>query len=226
MIINFLGHGFQWWQNNIDVPDPDPNHFNPNPDPFAVPENCEIRFYIQQAGDLDAFGQIVNGDYDGRNTPPIINHELNRNWEDIVAAYHPEERCPEHFLIGDIGNWRDITQQVQGLRRLDYMGGVINIVVNGDVRLRIREFGYQGELPRFPNNRQFACSPSESIFSLSWLANHMREMLIAQGEIFGLNIVEDEPMVLRWLVCREPVVANDINGIPAALGREDEILIR
>lgn len=209
VIVNFLGHGYQWWQGN-------PNPDNPNPAPFVVPENCEIRFYIQQAGDGG------NGFYDANNTVPIIREELvaEEGGEHLVQTFHPGDNCPEHFLITDLKNWWDIYEnQVQGEGPYAYIAGNRQLGINGFPPLTIREFGPQeNRPPRFLQTRQFACSPRrDSIFALSLLANHIRELL-TNHPLFDMEAINiHEPIVLRWLVCREIAHANNIDNIPAVI---------
>lgn len=216
VIVNFIGHGFQWWQGN-----------NPNPAPFVVPENCEIRFYIQQAGDGG------NGLYDANDTVPIIREELvaEEGGEHLVQTFHPGDNCPEHFLITDPRNWDDIYEnQVRGEGPYAYMARNQWLGINGFPPLTIREFGPQENRPsRFLQTRQFACSPGrDSIFALSWLANHIRELLTNQP-LFEIGINIHEPIVLRWLVCREIAHANNIENIPEVIhveADENVILVR
>lgn len=205
VIVNFIGHGFQWWQGN-----------NPNPAPFVVPENCEIRFYIQQAGDGG------NGLYDANDTVPIIREELvaEEGGEHLVQTFHPGDNCPEHFLINEVITWNDIYERrVKGQGPFEYFQRYEDRGINGFPPLRFREFGLREDNPyRFHPNRQFVCSPLQpnSIFALSWLVNHMQKILTYQP-IFGTQIDEDEDIVLRWLVCRQDLHADNLDGIPKPL---------
>lgn len=216
VIVNFVGHGFQWWQGN-----------NPNPHDFNILPDNEVRMYIRQAvlNDQGAGYQTVDGIYrDGlygaEDTIPIIQEELNNQFGHLVQAFPPRENCPEHFLINDGGTWNDIYERrVKGQGPFEYIEGGENRGINGFSPLRFREFGRRENNPRrFHPDRQFVCSPLQpnSIFALSWLVNHMREILTVQP-IFGVPIHEDEDIILRWLVCRQDLHADDLDDIPRLL---------
>lgn len=216
VIVNFIGHGFQWWQGN-----------NPNPHDFNIPPGNEVRMYIRQAvlNDQGTDYQIVDGIYrDGLysagDTIPIIQEELNNQFGHLVQAFPPGENCPEHFLINDGFTWNDIYERrVKEQGPFEYLQGFEDRGINGFPPLHFREFGLREDNPRrFDPDRQFVCSPLQpnSIFALSWLVNHIREILTAQP-IFGIQIDEDEDIVLRWLVCRQDLHADNLDGIPELL---------
>ena len=201
-IVNFLGHGFQWWQDNA----------HPNPAPFVVPKNCEIRFYVEQSQGVYApLG--ADGGYDANRTAPIIVEELDGQFQYLVRVFSPGDRCPEHLFINEANVWNDIfIHREQGNGPFNYIPGRQFLEVNGLPLLTLREFGPQENIPiRFQHNRQFACSPDKtSMFTLSWLANHMRDMLIAHP-LFDLEIDNHEHIILRWLVCREMLIADNLD---------------
>lgn len=216
VIVNFIGHGFQWWQGN-----------NPNLHDFNIPPGNEVRMYIRQAV-LNVQGagyQIVdgiyrNGLYDAGDTIPIIQEELNNQFGHLVQAFPPGENCPEHFLINEGGAWNDIYENVRERQGpFEYFQGYEDRGINGFPPLHFREFGLREDNPRrFHPDRQFVCSPLQpnSIFALSWLVNHMREMLTVHP-IFGIPIHEDEDIVLRWLVCRQDLHADNLDDIPGLI---------
>lgn len=212
VIVNFVGHGFQWWRGN-----------NPNPNAFVVAPNIELRMYVQQAA-FDENGHFLaeenhgfrDGLYDANNTVPIIQQEMIGLFDGFMEQFHAGENCPEHFLINAMEAWDDIRR---GGRPYVYLPGWQNIGIEGAPPLRIREFGPNNvNPPRFQPNRQFVCSPTfdESIFALNWLVNNIRPLLTNQP-IFGIPIPNDEFIVLRWLVCRQPVRADIWEDIPGGI---------
>lgn len=190
MIINFIGHGFQWFQNA-----------NPNPAPFQVENNTAIRLYIN-AGAL----------YGAQNTPRIITNEREGNMNNIIEHFEDGAVCPELLLIRDGGTWNDIIAD----NRFQYLPEFRCPNVGGHI-VRIREIA-------FPNEpREFALSPEQNnqVFSLSWLVAYMRAIMEQYAMIGHENPPnENEEIILRWLVCRQELQANNLENIPERLNEE------
>lgn len=189
MIINILGHGFQWM-----------NGYNQNPAPFNVNANTSIRLYIH-----------INGLYGAENTPIIIHDEREGNMNHIVEHFEDENACPELLLIKDGGNWIDVIADGQ----YQYQQGFQLLNVNGH-RVKTRGILYQGD----PVPREFALSLDEEnkIFSLSWLSANIRAIMNQRATMANeAPPNEAEEIILRWLVCRQELNANNPDEIPEEL---------
>lgn len=187
MIINIIGHGFQWFRGN-----------EPNPEPFQVGANTVIRLY-----------EDANILYGAENTPRIIADERNGNMGNIIEHFEDGNNCIELLLIKDGIVWNDITAD----GRFYYQGDAQLPNVDGHI-VRIREIA-------FPNEpREFALSPEQynQIFSLSWLAANIRAIMIERANIVHQNPPDEaEEIVLRWLVCRQGLQADNLDDIPGLL---------
>lgn len=201
IIVNFIGHGFQWVREH-----------EPNPAPFPIGVNTVIRLYVN-AGIL----------YGAENTPQIIAAEREGNMANIVEHFEHGGNCPELLLIKDGGAWNDV---IAG-GRFSYLEGAQLLNIAGH-SVRIREIAVPGA------PREFALSPEENnqIFSLSWLAAHIRAIMTQHA----INADQDPPgeadeIILRWLVCRQELEAANPGAIPDRLndlwgepGRFDELV--
>lgn len=201
MIINIIGHGFQWFRGN-----------EPNPEPFQVGANTVIRLYVE-AGFL----------YGAENTPRIIVDERNGNMGNIIQHFKHGDNCPELLLIKDVRYWNDIKAGGQ----FHYKSDIQLPNVNGHI-VRIREIA----LPNEP--REFVLIPEQNnqIFSLSWLAANIRAIMEERtNQVHQNPLGEAEEIVLRWLVCRQELQADNPEDIPERLndlmeepGRFEELI--
>lgn len=192
VIVNFIGHGFQWWQGD-----------DPNPLPFLT--NHQIKFYVSHEPGRNL--------YTGSWSAPIICLEAEFElpygiprpagdaFVDPPIVINGGERCPEHILIQDIGVWQDVQQ-------LQMTKGREILLLSG---LRIREvvqiYGHE------PEQREFVVMPEhkENAFALSWLIDNMPDILRNHAEI------DDDLYIFRWLVCRYKIKADNDRAIPKAL---------
>lgn len=188
MIINIIGHGFQWFRGEEQ-----------NPEPFQVGVNTFIKLYVN-AGIL----------YGAKNTPTIIAVERDKKKrENSIEDFQHGRNCPELLLIRDGGVWNDIIADGQFHYELDFQ--LPN--VDGHI-VRIREIA-------FPNEpREFVLSPEQNnqIFSLSWLAANIRAIMVQRAINANQNLPDEgEEIVLRWLVCRQELQADNPEDIPERL---------
>ena len=187
MIINIIGHGFQWFRGN-----------ELNPEPFQIGVNTVIRLYVN-AGVL----------YGAENTPPIIADERDGNMGNIIEHFEHGDNCPELLLIKDVRYWNDI----KAGGKFNYELGFQLPNVDGHI-VRIREIA----LPNEP--REFVLIPEQDnqIFSLSWLAANIRAIMEERANQVHQNPPsEAEEIVLRWLVCRQGLQADNPEDIPERL---------
>lgn len=187
MIINVIGHGFQWFREDEQ-----------NPAPFQVGVNTSIRLYVN-----------ANVLFGAENTPQIIADERDGNMGNIIEHFEHGGNCPELLLIRDRGVWNDIIAD----DRFHYQEGFQLPNVDGHI-VRIREIFFVDE------PQEFALSPEQNdqIFSLSWLVRNIRDIMMERANLAGQHLPDEaEEIVLRWLVCRQGLQANNAEAIPEAL---------
>ena len=187
MIINVIGHGFQWFREDEQ-----------NPAPFQVGVNTSIRLYVN--------ADVLFG---AENIPQIIADERDGNMGSIIEHFEHGVNCPELLLIRDGRVWNDIIAD----GRFHYQLGFQLPNVDGHI-VRIREIMFVNE------PREFALSPEQNdqIFSLSWLARNIRDIMMERANLAGQDLPDKtEEIVLRWLVCRQGLQANNAGAIPEAL---------